>query len=141
EHKETFIRKLLSSIGSENYDIRQLYRMCSMVKAIVDSAPELAEEVYERVFEYKEKSEDAVSMGSPIMPMQSNKRQDYDMCFFHLNEAIGYFLEISPDHGIAAGIKAGEREIFRSHIEGKSESKAFAFTSNETKYSVILDYS
>ncbi|AZZ36401.1 hypothetical protein CIK05_06215 [Bdellovibrio sp. qaytius] len=141
EYKENFIRSILKSIGSVDYDIQALYRMCANVEDICKFSPKLAVEVYVSIFGYKEKSQEPVGIGSPIMPLQSNKRQDYEMCFYQLNEAYNYFLEVAPSEAIEAGIKAGEQEIYRSHIDGKSNAKAVAVIKNDVAYEVIQDYS
>lgn len=140
-YKATFIRSIIQSIGSLNYDVQPLYRLCSHIEKIVDFYPALAAEVYVAIFSYKEESQDPVGKGTPILPLQSNMRQDYEMCFYQLNEAYSHFLEAEPKEALKAGIKAGESEIHRSHIRGRTDEKTIRIDHNGKGYEIVPDFS
>ncbi|MBK7844498.1 MAG: ATP-binding protein [Bdellovibrionales bacterium] len=141
QYKETFIKSIVQSIGSTNYDVQPLYRLCSHIEQIVDFYPALAAEIYVAIFSYKEESQDPVGMGTPILPLQSNKRQDYEMCFYQLDEAFSHFLEVEPKEALKAGIKAGEKEIHRSHIRGRTDEKTIRIDYRGKSYEIVPDFS
>lgn len=71
--------------------------------------PEFAVEIYAALYG-QTIADDATSWigGRPsrILPLSSNRRQDYELCRWHLGTAMGRVLAISPDHGTRALIDA-----------------------------------
>ncbi|NJB91692.1 hypothetical protein GGR72_000018 [Xanthomonas arboricola] len=83
--------------------------------------PDFAVEVYRCIYGQMITDTATSAFGgsrSRIMPLSSNRRQDYEHSRWHLGRSLGRFLEISPEHGTRAVIDA---VIGRAVTEGYGE--------------------
>jgi hypothetical protein len=72
--------------------------------------------IYKAIFSYGVTDEDATSIGvSQILPLRSNRRQDYEMAKWSLKEAYPRFLQAHPVEGVRALICALEGHISSQH--------------------------
>lgn len=80
-----FVRQLLKRIGTPGSSSRELFWVTNDIVLIIDFDPELAAEIYEAVYSYKEKSEKRVSIGSgTVMNLLTTERQDYEGLLYGL---------------------------------------------------------
>ena len=117
EQSRTLLRTILASIGDRTLSVEYVRHIAWNVEAIWPSDPAFVAEIYERVFAYKETSTAATSFGTPVFPMTSNRRQDFGMCVYQLNEHYGDFLAASEEHAIRGGIAAVDGFVAREHVE------------------------
>lgn len=88
----------LASHGAEN-----LRHLADGVPFLVEAAPSWLVELYGAAFGYEETSRDSTALGrSTILPLSSNRQQDYDGALMVLAERFEGFLNTSPDYAIAA---------------------------------------
>lgn len=77
------------------------------VKSIAASDPALVAAMYAAAFGFREKSDEKTSMGqSQLLPLSSNRRQDFEMSWHQLSEAFPYFIDKYPREGVRALSKA-----------------------------------
>jgi hypothetical protein len=70
---------------------------------IIDADPDLALDVYRAAFAHEEPSEETTQLSkSRILPLTSNKRQDYGMALWSLGEKYEHFLETAPSQATIA---------------------------------------
>lgn len=140
---ETIIRNVLDVIKEENFPIQYIYRLTGLMPSIWPTSPSLVGDIYRVVFSYQELSEEATSMGTPVMPLTSNRRQDFQMCHYRLVQEYPAFIEDAPLEAIKAGIDCLNTYIWQKHVhslEAAEESKAtFKFRGKDA--AIIPDYS
>lgn len=140
---EKIIRDVLGVIKEENFPIYYIYRLTNEMSSIWPTSPSLVGDIYRVVFSYQEQSLEATPMGTPVMPMTSNRRQDFQMCHYHLVQEYPDFIESAPIEAIMAGIDCLNTYIWQEHITGKKtaeESKnVFRFRGKDS--AIIRDYS
>ena len=117
ERSGTLLRAVLGSIGDKTLSVEYVRHITQNVDAIWPSDPQFVAEVYERVFSHQETSTDPTPMGTPVLPLTSTRRQDFDMCIYQLNEHYGGFLAASEEHAIRGGIVAVDRFVEQEHIK------------------------
>lgn len=100
------LSRIVTSVGKPEMSVALVYRLCETVKPLIASDPALVADLYERVFGYEEKSTEATQMVTGIVPMTSNRAQDYQMCRYSLGEDYPAFLSEAPDKAVSAGIRA-----------------------------------
>lgn len=105
----TASRELLSHILQEPRFTEHAHEeapwLAEGVRAILRVDPEFAVEIYDVLFERVAPAEGDSWMGgnvSRIMPLRSNKRQDYEHARWHLKQALPYFLATWPGRGTIA---------------------------------------
>lgn len=109
---------------------------------LILQAPEFVEELYTRAFAYEEQSGDPTALGSSrILPLTSNRRQDYEMALFALAQKFGNFLSNAPLHATRALIDVMDSYVERRHNLQRSaeEEESFDFRGRQARYQT--DYS
>lgn len=136
------LEKVLKLPEEENFPIDYLYMLTNKVNEIWSIDPEFVAAVYTSVFTHIETSEDKTNMGTPILPLTSTRKQDYDMCQYSLIQHFPKFLRGAPSSAISAIINCLNYFIIGSHIVGylKEGSKVedllvdFPFRGKSAKY-------
>lgn len=83
--------------------------LAEQILPITQTDPEFTVEIYTALYSQAIDDNATSWIGGPpsrILPLSSNRRQDYEHCRWHLGTAMGRVLEISPDHGTRALINA-----------------------------------
>lgn len=83
---------------------------------MIAADPAFAGEIYRTVFGYQEQSEEQTQMGGLVLPMLSNRRQDYEMCHYNLIESFPKFLRLASGDAIGTGIDLLEGLILGKHV-------------------------
>lgn len=140
---EKIIRDVLGVIKEENFPIHYMYRLTTEMSSVWRTSPSLVGDIYRIVFSYKELSQEATPMGTPVMPMTSNRRQDFQMCHYHLVKKYPDFIEAAPIEAIKTGIDCLNTYVWQEHIHNKmtaEESKTiFKFRGRDSV--IIRDFS
>ena len=117
EQSRTLLREILGSLGDRTLSVEFVRHIAWNIDAIWPCDPSFVAEIYERVFAHCETSTDATRMGTPVVPMTSNRRQDFGMCIYQLNKHYGDFLAASEEHAIRGGIAAVDQFVERDHVK------------------------
>ena len=81
--------------------------------------PELVALIYCATFAHDETSDEKTnSIGTPVLPLTSTRRQDYDMCQYRLIKHFPHFLRTAPLAAIPAIIQSLNLIIGKEHIIG-----------------------
>ncbi len=111
------LQNVLSVVNEPGFPIDCVWRLTDEVGTLISQAPDFVAEIYRSVFGHEETSEERTNMGTPILGLFSNRRQDYDGCEYNLIQAFPGFIASAPLIAIAAGINAVEAHVRRDHIE------------------------
>src|SRR5207244_2962791 len=77
--------------------------LSSEVGRLIHISPDLVRDVYIAIFSFDEERTHQTSMGpGRIMPLTSNRRQDYNMAHHHLEQIFPSFLKSAPAQAIEA---------------------------------------
>lgn len=112
------LEKILELVNEEGFPIQFLHRLTSDLERIWPYDARFAALVYITVFGHYETSEEKVSMGSPIVPMSTTRRQDYEMCQYNLAEHFPGFLRAAPVPATRAVVDCLNRYIMARHVFG-----------------------
>ncbi len=107
------------------------------IDSIAASRPGLATRIYSRAFEFEESSRTQTPIGnSRILPMTSNRAQDYEMARWELAEKYPAFLAMASSEATLALIKAVEfcSERESGEARRKPRSKTFDFLGRKARY-------
>ncbi len=119
---EELIRNVLAVIKEENFPIQYLYRLCDLIDSIWPTSPALVSDIYRIIFSHNEVSTESTSMGTPIMPLISNRRQDFHMCHYHLERKFAAFIESNPIEAIDAGMDVLNAHAWGDHLLSYSKT-------------------
>lgn len=110
------LEKVLRLIKEENFPIKFLYRLIVELDKIWPHDPDFVVLTYLAVFSHYETSEEKTNFGTPILPMSSTRRQDYEMCQYELIKHFPNFLRAAPLPATQAVIECLNNFIIDQHI-------------------------
>jgi hypothetical protein len=91
------IRRLIIPERVREFGWEELHWLAYEIKTLIPLDPELVADVYIAAFEWTETDESATPLShSAIVPMISNKRQDFKQTRWHLSQSFPKFVDRSP---------------------------------------------
>lgn len=111
------LEQVLVVVDEPAFPIDCIWRLTHEIDTLVSAAPDFVAEVYLRVFGHNETSDEKTNIGGPILPLISNRHQDYDGCEYNLLQSFPKFVAAAPLAAIPAGIHALQAHVRREHVE------------------------
>ncbi|MDT0636369.1 hypothetical protein, partial [Spectribacter hydrogenoxidans] len=105
----TLLQRILRDPHFSQYADREAAWLAEQIVPITRADPEFAVEIYAALFGQTITDDASSWLGaqpSRILPLSSNRRQDYEHCRWQLGRAMRNVLEIAPGHGTRALIDA-----------------------------------
>ncbi len=143
---ESLIRRAIEPSHLSRYGFEELPWLAREVTRLIPFVPILVKDIYCAAFRHQERSEESTSMGSSrILPLLSNRHQDYEMALYELAEAFPVFLKSAPEEATRTLIQVVEAYVVQRHSpeSGQWHEEVFDFDGREahlrTDYSGIWD--
>lgn len=139
-------RRLLEAavdvVGEPDFPIDTIFRLVNEVEHLVAHDPALVSSIFEHVFGFEERSEAQTNMGGPVLPLFSNRRQDYDSCRYSLIQEFPNFLAAAPREAVRAAVRSIQAFVLERHVrpylrkDKKLEeiAEAFPFRGQTVRY-------
>ena len=153
EESGHLLQRVLDVMGEPDFPIDSIFRLVNELEHVMAHDPGLVARAYERVFGYEERSNAKTNMGGPVLPLISNRRQDFDSCRYSLIQDFPKFLTAAPMEAVVAGIRAVQSHAIHRHVgrrlkAGKAQADittTFAFRGQLAEFledmSAIWDHS
>jgi hypothetical protein len=110
------LRRLLEPARIRDYGHEDLPWLARKIRPIWEADADFAVEIYATIFGTVITDRQETSIGrSRILPLTSNRRQDFGMAGFALKEAFPRFLTADPPHAVSALVRAFERYVSVTH--------------------------
>lgn len=127
EQSANVLRRIFQLIDEPGFEISYFTNLSEEIKYFVDLDPFLVSEIYKVIFGHWETSTEKTQMGpSVVINLISNRRQDFDMCYFRLEQFFPTFITSSPELATLTGIEIINEAVFDKHINSEYEVE-FAF--------------
>jgi hypothetical protein len=113
EKSEPLLRRMLEPDHLTEDGYHELPRLVLELRRLLPQAPAFIEAVYRAALTYEEQSDATTSIGgsSLIMPMSSNRRQDYRMALHSLGALFPEFMTVAPVEATGALVTAVEAKV------------------------------
>lgn len=142
EASAALIRRCLGPSHLEQFGHEEMSWLAREVKRLIRLDPSLVAEIYCVAFKHQETSKETTQMGqSQILPLLSNRRQDYKMALYELGESYPVFLEQASDNATHALISVTEDYIAQRHHASAGEEHEGKFDFNGRQVHIRTDYS
>jgi len=112
----SLLEKVLNLTEEKGFPIQFLYWMTEKLDKIWPYDPELVSKTYFVVFGYCETSEDITSFGTPVLPMTSTRRQDFEMCQYQVIRHFPHFLRANPKAATKTAIMCLNHYVIQEHV-------------------------
>ena len=120
------IRRVLTPERVREYGYEELYWLAHEVKALIPLDPDLVADIYIASFDWTETDEGTTPMShSKILPMVSNKRQDFQHARWQLSQDYPKFVERSPLSAARAMVAVVSAYCREKVIENQKWRKEF----------------
>lgn len=128
KQSEVLLNKFISLERIQEKGYRELPLLVKELPYIFLNAPTFVKRVYCSAFEHKENSKEITQLGrNQILSLQSNRRQDYEMCLFELGEIYPEFLKRLPFEATRTLISVLEIYVSANHPSYRIYEDTFMF--------------
>jgi hypothetical protein len=110
------LEPVFAIVKKSGFPISYLYHLTHELDSIWPAAPNLVAPIFRTVFDNSETSEEKTDMGTPILPLTSTRRQDYEMCYYFLQGHFPKFLKASPKIAAETIISCLNNYIIEQHV-------------------------
>jgi len=142
----TLLHRCLESNHLKEHGFEEMPWLARETKRLISLDPAFVGDIYRAAFTHQEQSQDPTPMGqSRILPLISNRRQDYQMALYELAKVFPEFLAQDLKRGTIALIAVMEAYVNQRHPATSGEMIEESFDFNgitariRTDYSVIWD--
>ena len=122
------IKRCLEPGHISKHGFEEMFWLAREVKRLIHLDPSLCEQIYCAVFGHEEESNEETPFGSSrILPMTSNRRQDYGMACYQLGEVFSEFLRSAPENAIRALISVMNNYVVQHHSASHHDEQTKKF--------------
>jgi hypothetical protein len=139
EESSRLIRQALNKENLVQSGYLDMPTIANEILFVLHHAPNLVEDIYVSVFLYHEERTDARPLGSQLLRMTSNIKQDYHMAEWRLGEIYDKFLWQAPVYATRALIKIIDEYVRDKHSKEFEDEITFDFAGRSVRFS--SDYS
>jgi hypothetical protein len=123
------LRTVIEPQHLSNFGYEELQWLTRNVAKIIEVDPGFAIEIYQAAYSYEERSDDKTSLGnSAILPLSSNRRQDYQGAWYHLEKAMPRFFELDVEgatRAVAGALHGYVMRRFATRSAGQAAHQTF----------------
>lgn len=128
------LRRAIETEHLAQYGYRELSWIGREIENILPYDPQLVADIYDAAFGFQESSQDTTAMGnSRIMPLTSNRRQDYKSGLWQLSQAYHQFLRQGPAHSVETLIAVLDAYAQNERASGNQPIEPFDFHGREAQ--------
>jgi len=136
------IRRCLQPAHLMQFGFEEIPWLAREVKRLIQFDPKLVANIYCVAFGHQEESEEPTPIGpSRILPLVSNRRQDYQMALYELAEAFPEFLESAPEEATRTLVGVVESYVAQRHSRASRETQEEVFDFGGQQARLRTDYS
>ncbi len=127
------VKRLLVPEHMEQFADSDMHWLAQETNKIGEADPGLAVEIYRTVFTHVIKKDSKTSLGnSKILPMTSNRKQDFELAQWSLKEAYSEFLRQNPMEGVRAMTAVADAYVANEHTRGEKSSSVSVTVGTQT---------
>ena len=116
EEAEKLLRGVLALLDEPDFPIDYFFRLANVIEEVWPVSPGFAADFYKAVMAHQEWSGAKTHFGSAVLPMTSNRRQDFDLCKYSLVSKYPNFLQAKPVIAARAAIECVNRFVIDEHL-------------------------
>ncbi|MBU5206333.1 ATP-binding protein [Bacillus safensis] len=142
DESERLLRKFLDPERIKERGYKELPALARELPMLYKYSPSFVKDVYCSAFLHEENSKEVTSLGaSQILPLQSNRRQDFNHVLWQLSEDFLDFLENAPLYAVHTLINVIDNYVLSKHSSRMSEKElSFEYGEKKGTYRSDLSY-
>jgi hypothetical protein len=121
---KTLLSRLLTQENLQEVGYEDMPTLAREAERLLSIAPDFVRDIYSAAFSFKETSTDNTAMGAGrILPLTSNRQQDYNHALWQLGETFPSFLMAAPALAIEALTAAVSAHVSRRELQQAPEQE------------------
>ena len=132
------LRRAIERDHLAQYGSEELSQLAYAVDSITSHDPVLVRDIYRAAFGYSETSEAPTNMGSRVLSLISNRRQDYQSALYKLVKSYPEFLHAAPQEAVEAMNAALEWYVAEKRLLSEEEPAEFDLNGKQAFF--LTDY-
>jgi len=141
EQSADVLRRIFPIIDQPGFEIGYFTHLSEYIKYFVELDPALVSEVYKVIFGHQETSTEKTQMGaSVVLNLISDRRQDFDMCYYRLEQFFPIFISSSPELATLTGIEIVNKAVSDKKVRSEYQ-EGFSFDYQGTDCNFYSDHS
>jgi len=141
EASRHLLSRILEMIDEPGFEIDYFTNLTEEVKHILPYDPLFTERIYSIIFSHDERSTEKTSMGGGVLfNLIGNRRQDFEMCQYRLQQLFPEFLLKSAEIATRVGVKIVDEYSLKKRGE-ISKNTVTQFNFKGKSYIIIKDFS
>jgi len=121
------LKGILGRFGNLRSSANEAFRVASSIDAVIQSDPEVASEFFVGVLGFEDKADEETSFGGAVMPLRSNRAQDFSLAHYVLEQKFQLLLD--KDIAVAAKTIAAAITAEVKLKEGETVAQLSAYKS------------
>jgi hypothetical protein len=135
------LEKILTIINEPGFEIAYFTNLSEYSSYIIPVDPEFVAKVYIAIYNYQEQSQEQTRMGTGVvMNLLSNRKQDFEMCYYRLQKLYPDFIVAAPEIALPLGLQIVNKAVFEDRLIDRSE-KSSKFSYEDIPVEMVHDYS
>jgi hypothetical protein len=125
---EALLRRVIEPARMKERGYLEVPWIAREIEHVIAAAPALARDIYVSTFLHQEESTEATRMGNEqLVPLASNRKQDFESALWSLSEAYGELTKAAPVQATEALVPIIEDYVRRRHRFAQEEASKFEF--------------
>ena len=113
------LEKVLAIMNEPGFPIAYVSNLTDSIKEFYQQDPAFAVKIYKAVFAHKEEQNVATQMHTGVlMSFMSNRIDEFEMCYFRLQQFFPRFIEDFPERAIPLGLEIVNDFVHRKYPDG-----------------------
>lgn len=117
------LKKVLDLLKEPNFEIWYFSVLCDEIVHLFKFDPIFVQEIYLTIYGYIEKSDEKTNLGTATLNLISNRRQDFNSCYYRLKQHFSQFLEDDTETAIETGLKVINQYVLNHELYGSYKSQ------------------
>jgi hypothetical protein len=118
------IGEIFMILKEPDFQIWYFHSLADNLTNISSTDPVFAVDIYKAIYRHTENSNKETNMGTMVLSLRSNRRQDFEMCYYGLEKFYSEFLVQAPLEAIELGIFLIDTDL---HALKKAQRANFTF--------------
>jgi hypothetical protein len=121
EESVQILNSILDFLKEPNFEIWYFSSLADNLKHFVEYSPVFVAKIFYEIFNHKEDSKQETSMGTVTLNLVSNRKQDFEMCYYRLEHFFSTFVKTAPEIAIVTGLKIVNEYVIQDELHSTRE--------------------
>jgi len=116
EESRNHLKNVIAIVNEKNFSVDYFFMFTDVIEKIWIYDTEIVKSFYEIVFGTNINDKSPTNMGSPVLPLISNRSQDFQLCHYNLERKFEGYINADPIKACIVAVKIVNNFVINKHI-------------------------